>query len=157
MEVEVVSKKENILLDRTEIRFKAMHPKEGTPQREAVRDKISALLKAPKERVIVDSMDSEFGKTETVGYAKVYKTKEAAMKYEREEILVRNKLKEKVKVEKKKAAPPPPKAPKPAAGGEKPAEKAAEKPAEKHAEKPAEKHAEKPAEKHAEKHAEKKA
>src|SRR5512136_772729 len=102
MEVEVVSKKENVLLDRTEIMFKAVHPKEGTPQREAVRDKISALVKAPKERVIVDSMDSEFGRTETIGYAKVYKTKEAAMKFEREEILVRNKLKEKVKVEKKK-------------------------------------------------------
>jgi small subunit ribosomal protein S24e len=145
MEIEVVSKKENVLLDRTEVKFKAMHPKEGTPQREAVREKISAMLKAPKERVIVDSMDSEFGKTETVGYAKVYKTKEAAMKYEREEILVRNKLKEKVKVEKKKAAGPPPKAPKQAAAPEKPAEK----PAEKHPEKPAEKHAEKAPEKKA--------
>jgi small subunit ribosomal protein S24e len=152
MEVEVVSKKENVLLDRTEIKFKAVHPKEGTPQREAVRDKISALMKAPKERVIVDAMDSEFGKTETVGYAKVYKTKEAAMKYEREEILVRNKLKERVKVEKKKAAAPMPKAPRAAAGGEKPA---AEKPAaEKPAEKPAaEKHPEKGADKHAEKNA----
>jgi small subunit ribosomal protein S24e len=152
MEVEIVSKKENILLDRTEVRFKAVHPKEGTPQREAVRDKLVGLLKASKERVIVDSMDSEFGKTETVGYAKVYKTKEAAMKYEREEILVRNKLKEKVKVEKKKkAAAPQPKAPRAQAGGEKPAEKPA---AEKPAEKAAEKHAEKPA---AEKHPEKKA
>ena len=139
MEVEIVSKKENQLLDRIEVMFKAAHPKEGTPQREAVRDKISALLKAPKERVIVDSMDSEFGKTETVGYAKVYKTKEAAMKYEREQILVRNKLKEKVKVEKKAAAAPPPKA---APAAAKPAEKAAEKPAEKHPEK-AEKAAEK--------------
>ncbi len=146
MEVEIVSKKENILLDRTEVRFKAVHPKEGTPQRDAVRDKLVSLLKASKERVIVDSMDSEFGKTETVGYAKVYKTKEAAMKYEREEILVRNKLKEKVKVEKKKAAAPQPKAPRAQAGGEKPAEKPAEKTAEKHAEKPAgEKHPEKKA------------
>lgn len=124
MEVEIVSKKENQLLDRTEVTFKAVHAKEGTPQREAVRDKLSALMKAPKERIIVDSMDSEFGKTETVGYAKVYKTKEAAMKYEREQILVRNKLKEKVKVEKKAAAAAP------AKPAEKPAEK---KPAEKKA------------------------
>jgi small subunit ribosomal protein S24e len=152
MEVEVISKKENILLDRTEIRFKAVHAKEGTPQREAVRDKLVSLLKASKERVIVDAMDSEFGKTETVGYAKVYKTKEAAMKFEREQILVRNKLKEKVKVEKKKkTAAPAAKAPRAAAGTEKPAEKpAAEKPAEKPA---AEKHLEKAADKHAEKKA----
>lgn len=126
MEIEILSKKENELMERTEVRFKAVHPKEGTPQRDAVREKVAAVLKAAKERVIVDSMDSEFGKTETVGYAKVYKTKEAAMKFEREPILVRNKLKEKAKAEKKAPAPAP--AAKPAAapaGEKKPAEKKA--------------------------------
>jgi len=156
MEIEIVSKKENELLDRTEVNFKAMHPKEGTPQREAVREKLASIMKATKDRVIVDSMDSEFGKMETVGYAKVYKTKEAAMKFEREYVLVRNKLKEKVKVEKKAAATPPPGKPAAAAPAktvEKAPERPAEKPAEKHAEKHGEKHAEKPAEKHAEKKA----
>jgi small subunit ribosomal protein S24e len=109
MEIEIVAKKENELLDRVEVKFKASHPKEGTPQRDVIREKLSSMLKAPKERVIVDAMDSEFGKMETVGYAKIYKTKDAAMKYEREHVLVRNKLKEKVKVEKKKAGAPPPK------------------------------------------------
>jgi small subunit ribosomal protein S24e len=156
VEIEIVSKKENELLDRTEINFKAMHPMEGTPQREAVREKLATMMKATKDRVIVDSMDSEFGKMETVGYAKVYKTKEAAMKFEREYVLVRNKLKEKAKVEKKAAATPPPQrqaAAAPAKSAEKAPEKPAEKPAEKHAEKHGEKHAEKPAEKHAEKKA----
>ena len=147
MEVEIVSKKENVLLDRTEIKFKVAHPKEGTPRREDVRDKISAAVKAPKERVIVDAMDSEFGTTVTVGYAKVYKTKDAAVKFEREQILVRNKLKEKkVKAEKKPAAAPPTAKPT-AAAPAKVAEKAPEKPAEKPAEKHPEKHAAKPAEK----------
>jgi len=156
MEIEIVSKKENELLDRTEVNFRAMHPMEGTPQREAVREKLATMMKATKDRVIVDSMDSEFGKMETVGYAKVYKTKEAAMKFEREYVLIRNKLKEKVKVEKKAAATPPPQKPAAAASAksaEKAPEKPAEKPAEKHAEKHGEKHAEKPAEKHAEKKA----
>ena len=152
MEIEIVSKKENELLDRTEVNFRAMHPMEGTPQREAVREKLATMMKATKDRVIVDSMDSEFGKMETVGYAKVYKTKEAAMKFEREYVLIRNKLKEKVKVEKKAAATPPPQKPA-AAAPAKSAEKAPEKPAEKHVEKHGEKHAEKPAEKHAEKKA----
>ncbi len=154
MEVEIVDKKENQLLDRTEVTFKASHAKEGTPQREAVREKLASMLKATKERVIVDRMDSEFGKMETLGYAKVYKNKEAAMKYEREHVLVRNKLKEKVKVEKKPAAAPPPKGGAPAKAPEAPA-KAPEKPAEKHPEKAPEKHAEKAPEKHAEKHPEK--
>ena len=143
MEVEIVSKKENVLLDRTEIKFKVVHPKEGTPKREDVRDKLSSAVKAPKERVIVDAMDSEFGRTITVGYAKVYKTKEAAVKYEREQILVRNKLKEKkAKAEKKPAAAPPAGRSAPAAPAKAP-EKAPEKPAEKPAEKHGEKHAEK--------------
>ena len=149
MEIEIVSKKENELLDRTEVTFKAVHPKEGTPQREVVREKLASMLKASKDRAIVDAMDSEFGKMETVGYAKVYKTKEAAMKFEREHVLVRNKLKEAVKKEKKAAAPTPGKPA--AASPAKPAEKTPEKPAEKHAEKPAEKHAEKPPEKHPDK------
>ncbi len=130
MEIEIVSKEENQLLDRTEVTFKAVHPKEGTPQRDSVREKLSAMLKVPKERVIVDGMNSEFGKTETVGYAKVYKTKETALKYEREHVLVRNKLKEKAKVEKKAAGKAPPAAAKPS---EKPAEKPAEKKADKKA------------------------
>jgi len=116
MEIEIVAKKENELLERTEVTFKATHAKEGTPERDTVREKLSAVLKAPKDRIIVDSMTSEFGRMETVGSAKVYKSKDAAMKYEREHILVRNKLKEKEKVEKKAA--------------EKPKEKPAEKPAE---------------------------
>jgi small subunit ribosomal protein S24e len=104
MEIEIVDKKENELLERLEVTFKASHAEEGTPQRDAVREKLSALLKAPKERIVVDGMTSVFGKTETKGYAKVYKSKDAALKYEREHILIRNKLKEK-KVEKKAGAP----------------------------------------------------
>ena len=105
MEVEIVSKDENKLLERIEVTFKAVHAKEGTPQRDAVRDKLASTLKVGKERVIVDSMQSEFGRMETIGYAKVYKSKEAAMKYEREHILVRNKLKDKKADGGKKPAP----------------------------------------------------
>ena len=109
MEIEIVDKKENKLLERLEVTFKASHADEGTPQRDAVREKLASVLKAQKERVIVDSMGSEFGRMQTVGYAKVYKSKEAALKYEREHILVRNKLKEKKVAQKKGAAPAKPK------------------------------------------------
>ncbi len=135
MEIEILSKKENELMERTEVMFKAVHPKEGTPQREVVREKVAGMLKAAKERVIVDSMDSEFGKTETIGYAKVYKNKEAAMRYEREPILVRNKLKEKAKAQKKApaGAPPVKQAPAPAPAPAAAAPAAEKKPAEKKA------------------------
>lgn len=121
MEVEIVSKDENKLLERTEVKFKATHVNDGTPKREDIRDKIASLMKVQKERVIVDSMQSEFGRMETYGYAKVYESKEAAMKYEREHILVRNKLKEKAAPVKKAA---PVEAPPKAAAEDKPEEKA---------------------------------
>ncbi|UCE44734.1 MAG: 30S ribosomal protein S24e [Methanobacteriota archaeon] len=120
MDMEIISKDENKLLERIEIRFKATHAEEGTPQREDVRDKIATLLKVPKERVIVDSMRSEFGRMETVGYAKVYNTKEAAVKYEREHILVRNKLKERAQPAKKSAPAPQEKPPTEAKAEEEP-------------------------------------
>jgi len=104
METEVISKKENPLMRRTEVRFKLTHPKEGTPRREAVRDNIAKLMNVPKERVIIDHLTSEFGKVETVGYAKIYISSKDAVEIEQKYILVRNRLvkkdgKEKEKVE----------------------------------------------------------
>ncbi len=107
MEIEIVSKNENKLLERIEVMFKATHMKEGTPQRDAVRDKIASLLNVSKDRVVIDSMKSEFGRMETVGYAKAYESKEAAMKFERKHILIRNRLKEKTAPVKKGAPPAP--------------------------------------------------
>lgn len=108
METEVISKKENPLMRRTEVRFKLTHPKEGTPRREAVRDNIAKLMNVPKDRVVIDHLTSEFGKVETVGYAKIYISSKDAVEIEQKYILVRNRLvkkdgKEKEKVEEEKA------------------------------------------------------
>ncbi len=171
MELQVITKRENPLLKRVEVSFKAIHKAEGTPTRDAIRSEIAKQLKAAKDAVIVDRSESAFGRFETLGYAKVYQSKEAALSIERSHILVRNKLKEAEVKEKKagekappaKAEKPAPKAepkieaPKPEAKPEhkeeKPAAKEEKKAAEKHEEKkPAEKHDEKkPAEKHEEK------
>jgi small subunit ribosomal protein S24e len=99
MEIEVLHRKDNKLLDRTEISFRIYHPDEQTPEREKVREQIAALARTGKETVIIDHLRAEFGKQETTGYAKVYKTKEKALEVEREHILMRNKL---IEAEKKK-------------------------------------------------------
>jgi len=117
LEIEFLETKENPLLDRTEIKFKAVHQKEGTVSRDAIREKIASLAHSTKERVILDNMRSEFGLGQTKGYAKVYKSVDAAKKHERKHILMRNKLIEK---ETKKEAP---------AAAKKPAEAAAPAPA----------------------------
>jgi len=142
MEIEVTSKRDNALFQRTEVRFLAKHPGEKSPSREALRHEIAKVLSGSKDNTIIDWSRSAFGIPNTRGYAKIYKSKEAALKVERKHILVRNGLLAKEVKDAKPAAekaPPPPKA-------EKPAEKSAEKPAEKPAAPPKEaKPAEKPA------------
>ncbi|MFA5897291.1 MAG: 30S ribosomal protein S24e, partial [Thermoplasmata archaeon] len=94
MEVQVLAKRENPLLKRTEVTFKAIHRSEPTPSRDALRTELAKQLKASKEHVIVDHAASSFGRFETIGYAKIYKSKEEALLVERSYILVRNRLKE---------------------------------------------------------------
>ena len=71
------------------------HPNSPTPKRDHVRDELSKAMKVPKDHVIVDNMKSSFGVHDTKGYAKIYPSKEEAMKIERDYLLKRNKLQEK--------------------------------------------------------------
>jgi len=169
MQLEVLQRRENPLLKRVEVTFKAIHKSEPTPTRDALRAFLAKELKATKDIVVIDSQASTFGRYETVGYAKVYKTKEEALALERKHILVRNRLIE-PEVKEKEAAPKPerpapaPKAEKPAAApkpeppkSEAKAEPKAEKAPPKDEKKPAAKEEKKPAEKKDEKKEEKKA
>ena len=108
MELEIQDKRENHLMARTEVHFIVHHPNSPTPKRDAVRDELSKSLKAPKERIVVDHMNSHFGLHDTRGYAKIYASKEEAMKVEREYLLKRNRLVKEEKKEKKEEAAPEP-------------------------------------------------
>src|SRR5712692_3154010 len=128
MQLEVLQRKENPLLKRVEVTFKATHKAEPTPTRDALRAFLAKELKATKDIVVIDYQASTFGRYETVGEAKVYKTKEEALAVERKHILVRNKL---IEPEVKKEAAPKPEKPAPAPRADK-----AEKPAAPKAEAP---------------------
>src|SRR3989449_7690891 len=117
MQLEVLQRKENPLLKRVEVTFKATHKAEPTPTRDALRAFLAKELKAMKDIVVIDYQASTFGRYETVGAAKVYKSKEEALAVERKHILVRNKL---IEPEvKEKAAAPKPEKPAPAPRAEK--------------------------------------
>lgn len=106
MDIEISEKKQNPLLNRLEVRFIVHHTNEKTPTRDAIREKIAAQLSSKKGNIVVDSMNSVFGKATTKGYVRVYDTPEALAKNEPHYILKRNKLEElKPKKEKKAAAP----------------------------------------------------
>ena len=48
MELEITSKKENPLLNRIEVNFKAVHPKEKTPKRDEIRNSIATIMNLKK-------------------------------------------------------------------------------------------------------------
>lgn len=131
MDIEIVSKNDNALLKRKDVAFKVSHPKEKTPQRAVIRDKLAGIVGTPREGVIITRMRSHFGTSTTEGSAKCYGSADDAKKTEPQFLLKRHGLVEK-KEEKKeegKAAPPPPPPPKKeAAPAAKPAEKKEEKP-----------------------------
>lgn len=107
MEIEILSKKDNVLLERQEVMFKAVHANEKTPKREEVQEKIAGLLNTQKDKIVIERMNVEFGKQETVGYAKAYTTKEKLMVLEKKHILGRNKyITIEKKVVEKRAGPP---------------------------------------------------
>lgn len=116
MQLEVLQRKENPLLKRVEVRFKAIHKAEPTPTRDALRAFLAKELNATKDVVVIDHQASSFGRYETLGYAKIYKSKDEASSVERKHILVRNRLAE---AEVKEAAPPKPEKPAPAPKAEK--------------------------------------
>lgn len=95
MDLEVVSRKENVLLGRIEIEFKISHPGGPSPSRNDIRDEVANAVNSKKDRVVIDNTKTVFGKAETIGYAKIYDKPESAKNVERDHILVRNKIIEK--------------------------------------------------------------
>lgn len=99
MELEIIEKRENPLLNRTEVKFRVKHQGEKTPERELVKSDLAEMLKVNKSLVIIDYIRPSFGMAISSGYAKIYKSIEDAKKIEPSYILKRNKFGE-VKEEK---------------------------------------------------------
>lgn len=134
MEIRILEDRANPLMKRHELRFEVAHATAATPSRDAVRGELSKLVKAPKDRVIIERMNARYGTAVTRGDAVVYETAEAAKAIVREHILIRNGLKEKpakaaAPAAAAPAAPTTPAAPAapPAAAPEAPAEKTGKK------------------------------
>ena len=53
MEIRILEDRANPLLKRHEYRFEVAHATAATPNRDTVRQELSKLVKAPKDRVIV--------------------------------------------------------------------------------------------------------
>ncbi len=89
MEVEIEKEKENKLLKRREVLFRVSHDG-GSPSREDVRTALMKTLRCNPKMLVIDWMRAEFGKRETVGYAKVYENEDRLKEIEEEHIIKRN-------------------------------------------------------------------
>ena len=96
MEIKILEERPNPLLKRHEYRFEIAHATASTPSRDSVRGEFSKLVKAPKDRVIIERMHARYGTAVTRGEAAVYDSVDVAKATAREHILVRNGLKERV-------------------------------------------------------------
>ena len=90
MKMEINQKKENPLCKRVEVYFTVDHNGEPTPGRNAVAEEVAKMVKAKRDCVVVDAVESVYGTGMSKGYAKVYESKDAALKLEREYLLKRN-------------------------------------------------------------------
>ncbi len=78
MEIEIKSKKENVLLDRTDVQFVLKHPGEKTPTRDQIKKALTDALGSKPDVTVVESVHTEFGRGTSAGTAKVYKTVDKA-------------------------------------------------------------------------------
>ena len=95
MEIEITKKDDNLLLKRKEVFFRLKHDeksetKGASPSRAQAREVLIKKLRCKPNLLVIDKMRTEFGKRETVGYAKVYENEERLKEIEREYIIRRN-------------------------------------------------------------------
>ncbi len=97
MRIEIVDKKENVLLHRDELFFQ-VNEVEKTPSREEVRQKLIALTNSTPNLVVVQKINSEYGSHKFSGQAKIYKEEKYLKEIELPYIKKRN-FKEETKKE----------------------------------------------------------
>ena len=104
MDIKILEKKENKLLNRLEVRFAVDHSGKPTPKREEIRKKLCALLNCKENTMIIKKLITPFGKNITIGKANVYKSHDDLKKVEPKYLIKRDfpeKEKEKPKEENK--------------------------------------------------------
>ncbi|MDD5110914.1 MAG: 30S ribosomal protein S24e [Candidatus Altiarchaeota archaeon] len=77
MDVEIISQRDNSLLERKEVRFRVSYPGAGVPERQEVRSKLIAVLDASKDLTVLDHLKPEYGRNSAVGYVKIYANADA--------------------------------------------------------------------------------
>ena len=98
MELEIINERENPLFNRKEIDVRVIHDG-GTPKVSEVRDKLSALKSYNLDSFVVRSIQTGYGKEESIAKVYLYKDPKNMAKIEQQFVLKRNGLVEEKKEE----------------------------------------------------------
>ncbi len=83
VEVEIEQEKENKLMHRSELTLRVDHEGEGTPSREELSGEIANLVNSSRNEIVIDKIDTAFGKEESIVEVRVYDDEKYIEEYER--------------------------------------------------------------------------
>ena len=89
MNIKVVEKKTNKLLDRLEVQFE-IESKAETPKRLEVKSKLAALINADEKLVVIKAIHQQAGTKNSVGVAHAYKDMKTLQYVEPKHLIKRN-------------------------------------------------------------------
>lgn len=96
MKVNIISKEQNQLMKRKEIKFIIDHSeKGGTPSRNEVSRQLASMLNSKSELIFIKNLMTKTGTMTAVGEATIYETMEQAKIMEPKHIVARNEIPEK--------------------------------------------------------------
>ncbi len=74
MELQIIKDKKNPLLKRREVSLKIIN--KGTPSRIEVKNKLAAIANSKPELIVIEQLNTAFGKQEIMGTASIYENEE---------------------------------------------------------------------------------
>jgi len=87
MDIKIVKDEENALLNRRDIVFKT---EETGMSRKSAKNALVALLDTTPELLILDRMNSQYGRQDILGYARLYDNEQNLRRIEPEYMIARN-------------------------------------------------------------------
>ncbi|MCX9012715.1 MAG: 30S ribosomal protein S24e [Candidatus Methanoperedens sp.] len=88
MELQIIKDKTNPLLKRREISLKIIN--KGTPSRIEVKNKLAALANSKPELIVIEHLNTLFGKQEIVGTASIYESDERLKQIAHQHLVARD-------------------------------------------------------------------
>ncbi|MDD5473222.1 MAG: 30S ribosomal protein S24e [Candidatus Methanoperedens sp.] len=88
MEVQIIKDKKNPILKRREISFKVKE--KVTPPRIEVKAKLAALLNSKPELIVIERLDTVYGKQELIGTGCIYETEERLKQLAHQHLIARD-------------------------------------------------------------------